>query len=601
MNFGFARRSGGKTILRYDDTNPEAEEDEYFGAIEREVGWLGHVAAEVTYSSTHFETLYQLALRLIRSGDAYVCHQTPEQVKASRTALSEAHHVHGPVPAAAKSPWRERTPAENEREFVKMRQGRVAEGAAFLRFKGDLASSNPNQWDLAAYRIKFTPHPASGRGWCIYPTYDFTHCLIDSIENVTHSLCTLEFESRQAADGSYYWLLEKLGMYKPQTWEYSRLNITSTVLSKRRLNTLVTQGLVDGWDDPRILTLAGLRRRGYSAEMVNKFCEMIGVTRSDGVVTNLDVLEGVARADLDAAARRLMVVLRPLRVTITNLPAPQAVEARNHPKDVSAGARALTLGETLYIDRSDFQLVDDPNYYGLAPGARAPRAQPPPPRAALRRGARARARALTCAARPAGAARLASRRQGGGPQVRGLLHPLRRGGLRRRRRAVRAARLDRPRVRRAAEEGVPQGRAALGARRGQGGRGGGAAVRPALHRAQRRCRPGLALAHQPALAHGRARRARRAGHCRVQRDRHADAARADRLLRGGQGQRGGRGPRAQSHRHAQGVQGEGGREGRVTRRRSRDRVAALDARQCAPVGIDTIGSIVRIGCQVMDI
>jgi len=170
-----------------------------------------------------------------------------------------------------------------------MRQGRVAEGEAFLRFKGDLSSSNPNQWDLSAYRVKFTHHPASGSGWCIYPTYDFTHCVIDSIENVTHSLCTLEFESRQAADGSYYWLLEKLGMYKPQTWEYARLNIAYTVLSKRRLNTLVMKKHVEGWDDPRLLTLAGLRRRGYSSETINKFCEQIGVTRADSVLTNYEV------------------------------------------------------------------------------------------------------------------------------------------------------------------------------------------------------------------------------------------------------------------------------------------------------------------------
>mmetsp|Transcript_28519 Transcript_28519/g.65506 ORF Transcript_28519/g.65506 Transcript_28519/m.65506 type:complete len:403 (+) Transcript_28519:166-1374(+) len=249
-----------------------------------------------------------------------------------------------------------------------MRQGRVAEGEAFLRFKGDLSSSNPNQWDLSAYRVKFTHHPASGSGWCIYPTYDFTHCVIDSIENVTHSLCTLEFESRQAADGSYYWLLEKLGMYKPQTWEYARLNIAYTVLSKRRLNTLVMKKHVEGWDDPRLLTLAGLRRRGYSSETINKFCEQIGVTRADSVLTNYEVLEGVARNELDLCARRLMAVLSPLRVTITNLGAPVPVLARNHPKDDSMGTRELTLTETFYIDRSDFRLEDDPNYYGLAPG-----------------------------------------------------------------------------------------------------------------------------------------------------------------------------------------------------------------------------------------
>jgi len=375
MNFGFARRAGGKTILRYDDTNPEAEEHEFFDMIENEVKWLGHAPAEVTFSSTHFETLYQLAVRLIESGDAYVCHQTAEQVKASRAALVEAHHAHAPVPEAAKSPWRDRCVEENKRWFLRMRSGRVAEGEAFLRFKGDLSSSNPNMWDLAAYRVKFTPHPAAGRGWCIYPTYDFTHCIIDSIENVTHSLCTLEFESRQAPDGSYYWLLDKLGLYKPATWEYARLNITYTVLSKRKLNKLVTDKYVNGWDDPRLLTLAGLRRRGFSADMINKFCEQIGVTRSDGVVTHYEVLEGVARTALDASAVRRMAVLRPLRVVIANLAeapgaGPRGVEvvAKNHPKDEAQGTRTLTLTPTIYIDGSDFRLEDDPNYYGLAPG-----------------------------------------------------------------------------------------------------------------------------------------------------------------------------------------------------------------------------------------
>lgn len=451
MNFGFARRNGGRTILRFDDTNPEAEEVEYFAAIEREVTWLGHAFAEKTHSSDHFDKLHALAVQLIEAGGAYVCHQTQEQVKASRLALQEANHAAAKeVPAAGKSPWRDRSVSENLRWFARMKQGRVAEGEAFLRFKGDLSSTNPNQWDLSAYRVKFSRHPAAGSGWCIYPTYDFTHCLIDSseragsrhrepptpirpnlpsplhacsillraplaphrsaplrtsplrsalapVENVTHSLCTLEFETRQAPDGSYYWLLDQLGMYKPQTWEYGRLNITHSVLSKRKLHALVTRGVVRGWDDPRLLTLAGLRRRGFSAETINRFCEQIGVTRADGVLTSYEVLEGVARAELDLCARRLMAVLRPLKVTITNLAAPLTVSVRNHPKDESMGARTLTLTSSLFIDRSDFRLEDHSSYFGLAPGERA-RARAAPLRGARAGGA---ARCIASAQLPA--------------------------------------------------------------------------------------------------------------------------------------------------------------------------------------------------------
>jgi len=344
---------------------------------------------------------------------------TQEQVKASRLVLQDAHKPGGSelreqdVPAAAKSPWRDRSVEENLRWFARMRAARVAEGEACLRFKGDLASPNPNQWDLTAYRVKFARHPAVGAGWCIYPTYDFTHCLIDSLENVTHSLCTLEFETRQAPNGPYYWLLDKLGMYKPQTWEYGRLNITHTVLSKRRLNMLVTRKHVDGWDDPRLLTLAGLRRRGFSAETINKFCELVGVTRADGVLTNYEQLEVVARAELDVCARRLMAVLRPLRVVLTNLDGTRTVSVRNHPKDESMGSREVLLGRTIFIDHSDFRLEDDPSYYGLAPGA--PTRLAPSGRARTHRALSSRA---SCAAHASGATRslgAARRRQGGGP------------------------------------------------------------------------------------------------------------------------------------------------------------------------------------------
>lgn len=548
MNFGYARRTGGHTILRFDDTNPEAEEEEFFEMIKKEVTWLGHSPKCVTHSSSYFGQLHALAVQLIKSGDAYVCHQTQEEVRASRALLVEAHHQKGEVPAAAKSPWRDRSVEENLRWFERMRQGRVGEGEAFLRFKGDLAASNPNMWDLAAYRVKFTPHPGEGgREWCIYPTYDFTHCVIDSIENVTHSLCTLEFETRQAPEGSYYWLLDRLGMYKPATWEYGRLNLTHNVLSKRRLNLLVTQRLVNGWDDPRLLTLAGLRRRGYSSESINRFCETVGVTRVDGVLTRFEVLESTLRAELDASARRVMAVLRPLRVTIENLPAPVDLSARNHPKDEGMGTRTIRLTRTIYIDRSDFHMVDDPNYYGLAPGAR-PRQIACRPQPTLSGAHHA------CVA--VAVARARARRQGGGAQVRWLLREVHRRHPRRGRPARRAARAHGPGQREPRQEAAAQGRAAVGARRGQGGTRRGAAVRPPLHGRERGRRAGLAGVLQQQLARGGAWRAGRAVRARGQ-ARRPHAVRARGLLRVRPGQRATR-PRVQSLRHAQGGEGQAG-------------------------------------------
>lgn len=364
-------------MLRFDDTNPEAEDELFFDMIINEVKWLGHKYREVTYSSAHFGTLHYLAVKLIKSGDAYVCDQTSEEVRASRSKLAEYHVATAklppekkpPMPKGCASPYRNRSVEENLRLFERMRQGRVPESGSFLRFKGDLHSSNANMWDLAAYRVKFTSHPAAGDEWCIYPTYDFTHCIIDSLEGVTHSLCTLEFESRQAPDGSYYWLLDRLGMYKPATWEYGRLNITHHVLSKRRLNFLVTKKYVSGWDDPRLLTLAGLRRRGYSPQTINAFCDTVGVTRSDGVLTRLELLESHVRSELDTLAPRVMVVLRPLRVVIDDYAGDIEVDAKNHPKHESMGTHRLRLTKVIYIEQTDFRLEDDPNYFGLAPGA----------------------------------------------------------------------------------------------------------------------------------------------------------------------------------------------------------------------------------------
>ena len=265
MNFNFgqaaiAREQGmsGETVLRFDDTNPTAEKQEFIDSILDNVAWLGHTPARVTYSSDYFDQLYALALQLIDAGGAYVCHQTKEEMAASRLAL-RAHQAAkksgggggGELPAACVSPWRGRSAEENRAHFVRMKQGRYGEGEAVLRIKGDLHSENTSMWDLAAYRVMFHAHPKTGDAWCIYPTYDYTHCIVDSLENITHSLCTLEFAQRQAVDGPYYHLLHALQLYKPATWEYSRLNLTHAVMSKRKLKFLVVHGYVDGWDDPR--------------------------------------------------------------------------------------------------------------------------------------------------------------------------------------------------------------------------------------------------------------------------------------------------------------------------------------------------------------
>jgi len=263
FDFGVASKFGGNTYLRFDDTNPTAEKQEYIDSIISSVSWLGHRPFKVTYSSDYFCQLHELAVKLIKIGKAYVCHQAKAEVAASRQLL-KGFQLHcarnnifrqdAPLPSGAESPYRHRSVEENLRLFEEMSKGVWEEGSCSLRLKGDLRSDITSMWDLTAYRIKFQEHPHSMDAYCIYPTYDYTHCLVDSIENVTHSLCTLEFETRQAPNGPYYWLLHALDMYKPVTWEFSRCNITFNVLSKRKLNILVTQGYVSGWDDPRLLT-----------------------------------------------------------------------------------------------------------------------------------------------------------------------------------------------------------------------------------------------------------------------------------------------------------------------------------------------------------
>ena len=272
-----------------------------------------------------------------------------------------------PLPEGAASPFRERSVETNLSLFEKMTAGECAEGECSLRMKGDLRSDITSMWDLAAYRVKFATHPHSGDKYCVYPTYDYTHCLVDSLENVTHSLCTLEFETRQAPNGPYYWLLDALDMYKPVTWEFARCNITYNVMSKRKLNKLVTEGHVDGWDDPRLLTLEGLRRRGYTPSAVNAFCEELGVTRNDNV-QHLSKLEKCIREELEEDADRIFGVLDPIPVRITNHPGePLPVECPLHPKYLERGSRVIHLTPTVFLERADFREVDDKNFFGLAP------------------------------------------------------------------------------------------------------------------------------------------------------------------------------------------------------------------------------------------
>ncbi|KAI5063130.1 hypothetical protein GOP47_0021677 [Adiantum capillus-veneris] len=357
VNFGLAKERVGKCYLRYDDTNPEAEKQEYIDHIREIVDWMGWKPFKVTYSSDYFQELYDLAVELIKRGYAYVDHQTPEEIKSFRESKTE-------------SPWRNRPIAESLKLFDEMRRGLMEEGKATLRMKQDMKSENPNMFDLIAYRIKYTPHPHAGDKWCIYPSYDYTHCIVDSLENITHSLCTLEFEIRRP---SYYWLLEALDLYHPYVWEYSRLSITNTVLSKRKLNRLVREKWVDGWDDPRLMTLAGLKRRGFTPDAINAFVRDVGITRSDGSMIRLEKIEHYVREDLNKKSRRVMVVLKPLKVVIKNMEenAVSNLRAKYWPDAADDDDKLhyeVPFSKVVYIESSDFRIKDSKDYYGLSLG-----------------------------------------------------------------------------------------------------------------------------------------------------------------------------------------------------------------------------------------
>ena len=351
LDFGYARKMNGECILRFDDTNPVTEKTEYIDSIVETVKWMGHSPTRITYSSDYFTELYQLGKELIRRGKAYVCHQSSEEMKRDRETKTE-------------SPWRDRDSGESLRLFEDMKKGKYGEGEATLRMKIDMKSANPVMRDPIAYRVKHAPHPRTGDTWCIYPSYDYTHCIVDSLEWITHSLCTLEFEIRR---DSYYWLLEALDLYRPYVWEFSRLNVTHTIMSKRRLLHLVKENRVRGWDDPRMPTLMGMRRRGYPSTALNRFCAAIGVSRAKNIIS-YNTLEYWIRTELDSTAPRAFMVLKPLKVTITNFKEEETLEAPNHPKKSELGIRKLSFTKEVYINSSDFRKEDSKGYYGLAPG-----------------------------------------------------------------------------------------------------------------------------------------------------------------------------------------------------------------------------------------
>jgi glutaminyl-tRNA synthetase len=329
LNFGLAAQFGGKCNLRFDDTNPEKEETEYVESIIDNVRWLGFDFEDrLFYASDYFDQLYRWAVQLIQAGKAFVCDLTAEQMREYRGTLTEP---------GRESPWRNRSVEENLDLFERMRAGEFPDGARTLRAKVDMASPNLNMRDPVMYRILHAEHHRTGDKWCIYPMYDYTHGESDSIEGVTHSICTLEFEDHRPL---YDWYLDQLGIYHPQQIEFDRLNLTYTLLSKRKLLTLVRDGHVRGWDDPRMPTLSGIRRRGYTPEAIRNFCARIGVSKTNGS-TELALLEHFVREDLNRRAARVMAVLRPLRVVIDNYPEGQVeeMEAVNTPEDASMGTR----------------------------------------------------------------------------------------------------------------------------------------------------------------------------------------------------------------------------------------------------------------------
>ncbi len=358
LNFGIARQFGGKCNLRFDDTNPTKEEQEYIDSIKEDLAWLGWDWEDREYyASDYFEQFYQWALQLIEAGKAYVCDLTAERTREYRGTLTEP---------GKDSPYRSRTVEENLDLFERMKAGEFPDGSRTLRAKIDMAHPNLNMRDPVMYRILHARHPHTGDDWCIYPMYDWAHGLEDSIERITHSICTLEFENHRPL---YDWFLDALGVYHPQQIEFARLNLTYTVMSKRKLLGLVREGHVAGWDDPRMPTISGLRRRGYTPESIRSFCDRIGVAKFNSVIS-IGLLEHCLREDLNKRAPRVMGVLRPLRVVIDNYPEDRVeqLDAVNNPEDAEMGTRQVPFSRVLYIEREDFREDPPKKYHRLAPG-----------------------------------------------------------------------------------------------------------------------------------------------------------------------------------------------------------------------------------------
>lgn len=359
LNFGIAREHpGGVCNLRFDDTNPEKEEQEYVDSIIGDVRWIaGDIDERVFFASDYFEQMYEWANDLIKKGKAYVCDLSADEIHETRGTLTEP---------GTESPYRNRGVEENLDLLARMRKGEFPDGSRTLRAKIDMASPNMNLRDPIMYRIVHEDHHRQKGSWCIYPTYDWAHGLEDSIEGITHSICTLEFENHRRL---YDWYLDNLGIYHPQQIEFARLNLSYTVLSKRKLLQLVQERHVSGWDDPRMPTIAGYRRRGYTAGSIRTFCEKIGVSKKDSII-DVALLEWSIREDLNKSAQRAMGVLNPVKVVLTNYPEGQGEQlpALNNPEDESAGTRSIPFGRELYIEEDDFREVPPPKYHRLSPG-----------------------------------------------------------------------------------------------------------------------------------------------------------------------------------------------------------------------------------------
>jgi glutaminyl-tRNA synthetase len=356
LNFGVAQQYEGETFLRFDDTNPVKESNEYVESIQRDVTWLGFQWKAITHASDYFEQIYGYAEALMRDGKAYVCSLDPEQMRATRGTLTEA---------GENSPYRDRSVEENLDLFQRMRAGEFPDGTHVARLKIDMASANLNMRDPVIYRIRHATHQRTGDAWCIYPMYDFTHGICDAIEHISHSLCTLEFADHRPL---YDWVLENIAIdYHPPQIEFSRLGLEYTVMSKRLLHRLVDENLVNGWDDPRMPTLAGLRRRGVPASAIREFCQRIGVTKQDNVI-EMNLLDFCIRQELEATAPRGMAVLQPLKVVISNYSGSETLDGPWHAQNEALGRRELPFSNEIYIEREDFAQEPPPKWKRLSPG-----------------------------------------------------------------------------------------------------------------------------------------------------------------------------------------------------------------------------------------